>query len=65
MAKLTAQELKWRAEDDARTMAEYQKIMQDKSRRDRAVKAATARADELQKSANAMKKVARTKTKKK
>lgn len=59
-----ARELKWRAEDDARIMAQYQEIMRDKSRMNRAVKEATRQANDLQKRANVMKSVAGKKGKK-
>lgn len=53
-------ELEWRAEDDARIMAQYQDIMKDKARMDRAVKVARKQAKDLQERANTMKKVAKT-----
>lgn len=53
-------ELQWQAEDDARTMARYQEIMNDKNRMNRAVKVAKKQADDLQKRTNIMKKVAKT-----
>lgn len=53
-------ELQWQAEDDARTMARYQEIMNDKNRMSRAVKVAKKQADDLQKRTNIMKKVAKT-----
>lgn len=53
-------ELEWRAEDDARIMAQYQDIMKDKARMDRAVKVARKQAKDLQDRANTMKKVAKT-----
>lgn len=53
-------ELRWRAEDDARVMAQYQEIMNDKSRMNRAVKVAKKQADDLQKRTNIMKQVAKT-----
>lgn len=52
--KMTADEKKWRAESDAETMARYQEIMQDKARRNLAIKAAKTRAAELTKRAQAM-----------
>lgn len=52
--KMTANEKKWQAESDAETMARYQEIMQDKSRRNAAIKAAKTRAAELTKRAQAM-----------
>lgn len=53
-------ELQWQTEDDARTMARYQEIMNDKNRMSRAVKVAKKQADDLQKRTNIMKKVAKT-----
>lgn len=55
-------ELQWRAEDDARIMAQYQEIMNDKSRVSRAVKVAEKQANDLQKRADNMKKVANKKS---
>jgi len=60
MAKLTSisdkQELKWQAEEDARTMARYQQIMEDKARLNRAVKAAKEQANDLEQRAKALSK---------
>ena len=53
-------ELQWRAEDDARIMAQYQDIMKDKARMDRAVKVARKLAKDLQDRADTMKRVAKT-----
>lgn len=53
-------ELEWRAEDDARIMAQYQDIMKDKARMDRAVKVARKQAKDLQHRADTMKRVAKT-----
>ena len=50
-------ELKCRAEEDARIMAQYQEIMNDKSRMNRATKEAQRQANDLQKRANAMRAV--------
>lgn len=61
---MTAQERKWRAEEDASTMARYEEIMSDRTRRAAAVKAAQARASELQKRATMMQRVGGTKAKK-
>lgn len=62
MPKMTAEErareLKWRAEDDARIMAQYNEIMNDKARKNRAIREAQSQAKELQKRANIMKNVA-------
>ena len=35
--KMTQEEMRWRAEDDARIMAQYQEIMNDKARMSRAI----------------------------
>lgn len=53
-----AQEQKWQAEDDARTMANYQEILSDKGRLGRAIKVAKQQATDLNKRANAMQSVA-------
>ena len=58
--QMRKRELEWRAEDDARIMAQYQDIMKDKARMDRAVKVARKQAKDLQERANTMKKVAKT-----
>ena len=52
------QEQKWQAEDDARTMANYQEILNDKGRLGRAIKVAKSQANDLTKRANALKSVA-------
>ena len=56
--KLSKQDLQWQAESDARTMANYQEIISDKARMNRAVKAAQKEAQDLTKRANAMKSAA-------
>ena len=58
--QMRKRELEWRAEDDARIMAQYQDIMKDKARMDRAVKVARKQAKDLQERANTMKRVAKT-----
>ena len=58
--QMRKRELEWRAEDDARIMAQNQDIMKDKARMDRAVKVARKQAKDLQERANTMKKVAKT-----
>jgi len=58
MAKMTADERKWRAEEDANTMARYEEIMSDTSRRNAAVKAARERAADLNKRAAALSRAA-------
>ena len=65
MAIKRSDELKWQAESDARTMAQYQEIMADKARMGRAIKAAQKEANNLEKRASAMKAAASTKTKSK
>lgn len=55
-------ELQWQAEDDANTMVNYQEIMKDKARMNRAIKVAKSRAADLTKRASAMQNVAKTKT---
>lgn len=61
MNQMTKDQLRWQAEDDARTMARYQEIMQDDARKNRAIKEANRQAADLQKRANAMKTAAGTK----
>ena len=58
-------DLRWQAESDARTMAQYQEILQDKARMNRAIKEANKQAADLQKRTNAMKAAAGTRSKKK
>ena len=62
--KMTAQEKKWRAESDARTLAEAQKILQDKARSKAAKNAAMNLAKDLESSATNMKLAAGGKLKK-
>ena len=61
MAISKKQEQQWQAEDDARTMANYQEILSDKNRMNRAIRVAEKQAKDLTKRANAMQSVARTK----
>ena len=56
--KMSKQDLQWQAESDAHTMAQYQEIMQDKARRDRAVKEANKQAQNLSRRAEAMRSAA-------
>lgn len=56
------EDLKYQAESDAYTMAQYQEIISDKARMNRAIKAAKVRANDLTKRANAMQSVAKTKS---
>ena len=54
--KMTEEELRWRAEEDARTLERYQEIINDKPRLERAMKQAQKTIDNLQQRANAMSK---------
>lgn len=47
----------WQAEMDAQTMANYQEIISDKARMNKAIKIAQAKAKDLQKRASIMSKV--------
>ena len=49
MAKISSNELKWQAEEDARTLARYQEIIGDSGRKNRAMKEATRQANDLEK----------------
>lgn len=62
MAISKKQEQQWQAENDARTMAQYQEILGDKARMSRAIKVAKEQAKDLNKRANAMQTVAQTRT---
>ena len=53
--KLSLDEKKWQAQSDAETLARYQEIMSDKSRKAAAIKAATDMANQYTKRANNMK----------
>ena len=53
--KISIDERRWQAEEDARTMARYQEIMSDNKRRNAAVAQAKLEAAQLQKRADAMK----------
>ena len=56
--KMSKQDLQWQAEGDARVMAQYQEIMSDSARKNRAIKEANKQAADLTKRANAMKSAA-------
>ena len=62
MAKISKSELDWRAEDDARVLAQYQEILLDKARLFRAKKAATKEVTNLSNRLQIMKKVSATKS---
>ena len=55
-------EAEWMAEEDARTMAHYEEIIQDSKRKAAAIKAAKSMASDLNQRANVMNKVASTKS---
>ena len=65
MSKISKEELDWRAEDDARILAQYQEILLDKARLSRAKKAATKEVNNLNNRLQIMKKVSATTTTKK
>ena len=52
--KMSADELRWQAENDCRTLEEYQQIISDKARLDRAMKAAKEKVSDLQDRAKAL-----------
>lgn len=54
--KMSNEELKWRAEEDARTLERYQEIINDKARLERAMQAAKETVDNLQERAAALSK---------
>lgn len=60
--KMSAEEKRWRAESDADTMARYEEIIGDSKRKSAAIRVARDRAADLTKRANAMQRVAGTKT---
>ena len=62
MPTLSKDEKRWRAEDDARTMAHYEEIMADSARKKAAIGAAKSMTSDLNKRANAMNRVAGTKS---
>lgn len=62
MPTLSKDETQWRAEDDARAMAHYEEIMADSARKKAAIGAAKSMANDLNKRANAMNRVAGTKS---
>ena len=59
---MSAEEKRWRAESDADIMARYEEIMGDSKRKSAAIRVARDRAADLTKRANAMQRVAGTKT---
>jgi len=63
MANSKTMEQQWQAESDAMTMANYQEIISNKARMNRAIKVAQQKAKELSNRTSAMQTVARTKRK--
>ena len=60
--KITIDEYDWQAEADAETLARYEEIIADSSRKRAAINAARQKAADLNKRATAMNKVAKTST---
>ena len=56
--KISAEEKRWQAESDAETMARYEEIMGNASRRSAAIKVAKQKAADLTKRAGVMSRVA-------
>jgi len=63
MANKTKTEKDWQAQEDAYTMARYEEIMQDASRKKAAIAEAKKQAADMNKRAAAMNKVASSKSK--
>lgn len=59
ISNMVKSERQWQAESDARTMADYQEIIGDKARMQRAIKVARKQASDLSKRASAMQNVAK------
>ena len=62
MAISNKERQQWQAEDDARTMAQYQEILSDKARMSRAIKEANKQAQDLTRRASVMKTAASVKS---
>lgn len=62
--KISAEDARWRAEGDARTMAEYEQIMSDSKRKNAAIRAARGLAKDLNDRASAMNRVTKGGSKK-
>lgn len=58
MAGINKDQQRWEAENDARVMAQYQEIISDKNRMNRAIKEANRQAADLTRRASAMKSAA-------
>ncbi len=59
VVKMSKQDLKWQAEDDARVLAQAEAIKADKARMRRAAVAAKSMADEAMDKAKAMKRISK------
>lgn len=59
MVAARKRKLQWQAEEDARTLARYQEILQDKKRAERASKEASKQAKDLAKRSDIMKKASK------
>lgn len=64
MPEMSKQELQWRAEDDARTLARAEEIKADKKRETAARSMAKKQLDEVLKRAEGLKKISKTTIKK-
>lgn len=58
MAGINKDQQRWEAENDARVMAQYQEIISDRNRMNRAIKEANRQAADLTRRASAMKSAA-------
>ena len=56
--KMDKEEMMWRARQDAETMAQYQEIINDKARMNRAIEEASKQAKDMEKRATALRSVA-------
>lgn len=61
--KMTAEEKRWQAEDDARTLARYQELLSDKTRLNAAKKEAKNQAEQLTKQLSLLNKASKAKRK--
>ena len=59
--KMTAEEKKWQAQNDANILARYQELISDKTRLSAAKKEVKNQAQELNKRVNALNKASKTK----
>lgn len=61
--KMTAEEKRWQAEDDARTLARYQELLSDKTRLNAAKKEAKSQAEQLTKQVSLLNRASKAKRK--